>query len=195
MSLNRIIRISNILFHKFYFFFVTQIVRMTWRLCGVKFGKNLRLSGWCQMVRFEGSNIKIGDNVHFNSSPFGNHIGLNRKCSITTETQDAELTIGDNCGFSSTNICCFNSIKIGRNVRVGANSVIMDSDFHNDDARVGRAKPIQIDDNVWIGANVIVMKGVHIGENCLVGLNSVVTKDIPANSIAAGVPCKVIKSV
>lgn len=195
MTLNRIIRISNILLHDIYFFVITQIVRMTWRMCGVKFGKNLRFTGWCQMVRFEGSKIIIGNNVHFSSSSFRNHIGLNRKCSITTESQDAILTIGDNCGFSSTNICSFKSIKIGRNVRVGANSVIMDSDFHNDDARVGGPRPIQIEDNVWIGANVVVMKGVHIGQNCIIGMNSVVTKDIPSNSIAAGVPCKVIKSV
>lgn len=195
MSINRIIRITNILLHKFHFVIMSLIQRCLWKMCGVSAGRGLDFSGWCQLVRLEGSSIIIGENVSFVSSSFINHIGLNRKCSVTTETKDAVLTIGNNCGFSSTSICCFQNITIGNNVRVGANSVIMDSDFHNDDSRVGRANSICIDDNVWIGANVVVMKGVHIGENCIIGMNSIVTKDIPANSVAAGVPCKVIKSL
>lgn len=49
--------------------------------------------------------------------------------------------------------------------------------------------------NVWIGANVMILKGVHIGRNSLVGAGSVVTKDIPANVVAAGNPCKVIREL
>lgn len=195
MSINRIVRIGSIMLHSLYFFVLTFFARFVWRLYGVNYGKNLRFSGWCQMNRMDGSDIMIGDNNHFVSSSYINHIGLNRKCSISTETKSAILEIGNNCGFSSTNICCFDHISIGNNVRVGANSVIMDSDFHNNDVRVEGPKPIRIDDNVWIGANVVIMKGVHIGENCIIGINSVVTKDIPANSVAAGVPCKVIRSL
>lgn len=57
------------------------------------------------------------------------------------------------------------------------------------------AKPITVGNNVWIGANVIVLPGVTIGANCTIGAGSVVTKDIPSNSLAFGNPCKVIKPI
>ncbi len=57
------------------------------------------------------------------------------------------------------------------------------------------AKPIEVGNNVWIGGNVIVLPGVKIGENSVIGAGSVVTKDIPANSVAVGNPCKVIKEI
>ena len=57
------------------------------------------------------------------------------------------------------------------------------------------AKPIKIGNNVWIGANVIVLPGITIGDNCTIGAGSVVVKDIPANSLAVGNPCCVIKQI
>ncbi|MDE7160800.1 MAG: sugar O-acetyltransferase [Muribaculaceae bacterium] len=57
------------------------------------------------------------------------------------------------------------------------------------------ARPITVGDNVWIGAGVQVLPGVTIGDNCVIGAGSVVVKDIPANSVAVGNPCKVVKSI
>ncbi len=57
------------------------------------------------------------------------------------------------------------------------------------------ARPITVGNNVWIGANVSVLPGVTIGDNCVIGAGSVVNRDIPANTVAAGNPCKVIKSI
>ena len=57
------------------------------------------------------------------------------------------------------------------------------------------AKPISVGNNVWIGGNVCVLPGVTIGDNCVIGAGSVVVKDIPANSVAVGNPCKVIKTI
>lgn len=57
------------------------------------------------------------------------------------------------------------------------------------------AKPVKIGNNVWIGAGVHINQGVTIGDNTIIGSGSVVTKDIPANVIAAGVPCKVIRKI
>lgn len=57
------------------------------------------------------------------------------------------------------------------------------------------ARPITVGDNVWIGAGVSVLPGVSIGDNCVIGAGSVVVKDIPANCIAVGNPCKVIKTI
>ncbi len=57
------------------------------------------------------------------------------------------------------------------------------------------ARPITIGNNVWIGGNVVVLPGVTIGDNCTIGAGSVVTRDIPANSVAVGNPCRVIKPI
>lgn len=57
------------------------------------------------------------------------------------------------------------------------------------------ARPITVGDNVWFGANVSVLPGVTIGDNCVIGAGSVVNKDIPANSLAVGNPCKVIRTI
>ncbi|MCS2572069.1 hypothetical protein NXX61_16750 [Bacteroides ovatus] len=59
----------------------------------------------------------------------------------------------------------------------------------------GKDAPIIIEDNVWLGMNVTVLKGVCIGENSLIGAGSIVTRDIPANVVAAGIPCRVVKSI
>ena len=80
-------------------------------------------------------------------------------------------------------------------MRCGANTYIASTDAHTDDYRAGKDRPVVIEDNVWLGLNVVVLKGVHIGENSVIGANSVVTKDIPANVIAAGNPCKIIRHI
>ena len=87
------------------------------------------------------------------------------------------------------------SVVLGNNVRCGANTLIMDTDAHTDDYRAGKDAPIIIEDNVWLGMNVTVLKGVCIGENSLIGAGSIVTRDIPANVVAAGIPCRVVKSI
>ena len=69
----------------------------------------------------------------------------------------------------------------------------MDGDAHQDDPRAGKNKPVVIEDNVWLGGNVVVKKGVHIGRNSVIGMNSVVSKDVPANCMAIGNPCIVVR--
>lgn len=71
----------------------------------------------------------------------------------------------------------------------------MDGDAHQDDSRTSESKSVFISDNVWVGANVTILKGVTIGENSLIGIGSVVTKSIPANVVAAGNPCRIIRNL
>ncbi|MEP7077046.1 MAG: acyltransferase [Acidobacteriota bacterium] len=111
------------------------------------------------------------------------------------------IKVGDDCGFSGTSIGIKESLLVGNNVQVGANTYITDFDWHSmdpadrDNSDKIAARGIVIEDNVWLGLNCIVLKGVSIGENSIVGAGSVVTKDIPANVICAGNPCKVIKNI
>lgn len=160
---------------------------------GVKLGRHIKFDGKCYFKRYPGSAIGIGDNCSFLSRVNSNLIGINRPCLISTLTQEAIIEIGENCGFSGTVIGAFKSVVIGKNVRCGANTLITDSDWHLEDSRVGEPKDVIIGDNVWLGINVVVLKGVTIGYNTVIGANSVVTRDIPACVIAAGNPCKVIK--
>jgi acetyltransferase-like isoleucine patch superfamily enzyme len=90
----------------------------------------------------------------------------------------AEVTIGDNCMFASR-------------------AYITDSDWHDIYNRLaaGKSNPVHIDANVWVGDSAIICKGVHLGENCVIGAGSVVVDDVPANTVAAGNPARVVKQL
>lgn len=186
----------NIVFHIIKWTLNTRIELIYLKLIGVKIGGGKTIfRGWSHFFRKNGSVIIIGRDCRLNYSSFSNHIGLNHRCIISTMEPTAQLTIGDRFGMSSSSITCFKRIDIGNDVRIGANCVIADGDFHMDDLRVGSPAAVKICDGVWLGYGVIVMKGVTIGENSIIGMNSLVTKDIPANVVAAGCPAKVIKSI
>jgi len=159
------------------------------------FGKKTSFIGFPKFRNKPGGRIIIGDYCSFLSKPKSNYIGINRPCIISTQTSLAEVIIGNNCGFSGTVIGAFKRIELQANVRCGANTMITDSDWHTDDPRSGKCKPIVIENNVWLGEGVRVLKGVTIGKNTVIGAGSVVTKSIPANVIAAGNPCRVLKEL
>lgn len=161
------------------------------KIKGVRFSM-FYSAGIFSIDRMKNSTIQIGNKCRFMSKETGNKLGLNHRCILST-TDNAILYIGNNCRFSGTSIRCFQSIILGDNVRVGANVLIVDGDHHQDDPRSGNNMPILIEDNVWLGANVVVKKGVSIGRNSVIGVNSVVTKDIPPNCVAIGNPCVVVK--
>jgi acetyltransferase-like isoleucine patch superfamily enzyme len=139
--------------------------------------------------------MTIGGSCTFLSSPNANLIGINRPCMISTMTREAQMQLGRGCGFSGTVIAAFKEIVLGENVICGANTLITDSDWHPEDPRAGVAAPVVIGNNVWLGVNATVLKGVRIGENSVIGAGSVVTSDIPANMIAGGIPCRPIRSL
>lgn len=113
-----------------------------------------------------GYNIEIGENFF-----------MNFNCAIL---DGAKITFGDNvfvapnCGFYTA----------GHPLQVEPRNRGLEY-----------AYPIRVGNNVWIGAQVCVLPGVTIGDNCVIGAGSVVTKDIPANSLAVGNPCRVIRQL
>lgn len=151
--------------------------------------------GLARIDKLPNTTILIGDDCEFRSRSTSNLIGINRPCILSTIQSKARLTIGRNCGFSGTVIGCFESITIGNNVRCGANTLITDSDWHLDDPRAGSPKSVVIGDNVWLGEGCKILKGVTIGENSVIGAGAVVTRSIPANVIAGGNPCNVLKVI
>lgn len=103
------------------------------------------------------------------------------------------LELGTNSFINSDCVIrCADKITIGDNCAISHYFKVLDSDFHSING-VKKTSPVKIDDHVWIGTNVIVLKGVTIGEGCVIGAGSVVTKDIPPRTLACGNPAKVIK--
>lgn len=194
MNLVRIVHILDII--KIYLsakvFTLTVVIKYS-LYPNVIFGRKISFIGIPKFRNKPGGKIVIGDCCTFLSKPKSNLIGINRPCIISTQTSVAEVIIGNSCGFSGTVIGAFTRIELQDNVRCGANALITDSDWHTDDPRGGIPKPIMIKKNVWLGEGVKILKGVTIGENTVIGAGSVVTKSIPANVIAAGNPCEVIK--
>ena len=164
---------------------------------GIKYGQNLNIIG-APYVSGNGS-IKIGNNFIMTNGDGINPISSNMRGTFHTE-KNAQICIGDNVGMSATRLWISQGLTIGNNVKIGACSLIIDTDTHPLDYKIRRTSndetksaAITIEDDVWIGAHCIILKGVTIGARSIIGAGSIVTSDIPSDSIAAGNPCKIIK--
>ena len=165
---------------------------------GVVFGKNIQIPGKVSWL-IRGARITIGDNFYLSSGNGVNPIASNLQADVYVEP-GATLTIGNNVGMSSTRLWIHESARIGNNVKIGGCVLITDTDAHPMDYVARRSSnegtksaPVVIEDDVWVGAHCIILKGVTIGARSIIGAGSVVTKSIPADCVAAGNPCKVIK--
>jgi len=132
-------------------------------------GERLRLVSTIattELVAGRGASLEVGDGVF-----------INYGCSIAANQQ----------------------IRIGSNCSIGTYVIMMDNDFHRlePERRNERpdSAPIILEENVWLGARVIVLKGVTIGAGSVVAAGSVVVKDVPPRSLAAGVPARVLRSL
>jgi len=177
---------------KYWYGFLSKVSAKWW---GVQVGPGCSFIGLPHFRRLPKSRISIGNNCMFRSLHTSNPSGINRPCIISTLCENAQIIVGSNCGFSGTAIACSEKIVIGNNVRCSPNTWLIDTDGHWDDHRTGPNAPIVIGNNVWLGANVSVLKGVTIGENTVVAACSLVTKSLPPNVVAAGIPAKVIKQI
>ncbi|ROI12996.1 acyltransferase [Epilithonimonas hominis] len=157
--------------------------------------------------------IKIGKRFFFNRSyasndPFSSHLIMKDNSRLIVKDkfsffsgarvsihENATLELGSGYINHNANIGCYAEIKIGHDVAIAENVVIRDSDNHDfiSDKEHVKTAPISIGNKVWIGMNCIILKGVSIGDNSVVAAGSVVTKDVPANVLVAGVPAKIIK--
>ena len=108
------------------------------------------------------------------------------------------LRIGDRTYINSgVSLCAARSVQIGCNCAIGNMTLIMDTDFHSvgDHAQSPEPRPVVIEDDVWLGARVTVLKGVTIGRGAVVAAGAVVTKDVPPRTLVGGVPAKIIRAL
>lgn len=186
---------------KYYPFFIAG--RLYCRLKGVKFGKNLQVFGVPLVYKHKKAEIVLGNNVVLTSLTRVNRAGINHKVTLVAPGEDSKIYIGSNSGISGGVIYAVSSITIGEYVNIGVNVCIYDTDFHSINYLERRkkiyknvkSKPIVIEDDVWIGANTMILKGVRIGRGAIVGAGSIVTKSIPPFTLWAGNPARFIREV
>lgn len=166
----------------------------------VSYGKNLKIHGRIFCVSNRRDGIVIGDDVSINSSLSSNPIGGDSR-TILFAKGNGTIRIGNNCGISNATIFSTESITIGDNVRIGGGTKIYDTDFHWLDLERrlheegGVTKPVLIKDGAFVGAQVVILKGVTIGEKSVIGAGSVVTKSVPDGEIWGGNPAKLIRRI
>ncbi len=187
-----------------------KILVWLWFL-NVKHGKNVRIYG--KLYIHGQGKVNIGDDFVFTSGDAINPISRNIRGALYTMTPNARIEIGDRVGISSACIWAKELVKIGNDVNIGGDCIIIDNDAHPIDYMKRRRSfaqekgeemffkedvpsvPVYIEDDVWIGARCQILKGVHIGARSIIGAGSVVTRSIPSDVIAGGNPCKVIRKL
>ena len=140
-----------------------------------------------------GKNVQLG----YYPSPFF-YSGYSH---IEARTENSLINFGDNININNNLvIIAEKEVKFSNNILIGSNVEIYDSDFHTVSInRWGnknyKVASVLINDNVWIGSNVKILKGVEIGFNTVISNSSVVTKSFPENVIVGGIPAKIIKKI
>ncbi len=149
----------------------------------------------------KGCKLYIGDGVTLNSRNKGYHINMHSPVKLFADRPGAEIRIGDETRIHGTCIHAYQSIVIGKRCMIAANCEILDGNGHDlsfPDVEkrihsVGSSLPIVIEDDVWIGANSIVLPGVTIGRGSVIAASSVVPKNVPSMVVVGGNPAQVIR--
>lgn len=165
---------------------VAPAVNAAWHLRGAtRRGLRVTLCGRAKIVNH--GTLLVGDHVHLDST-------LGRLELVVLEGGCLEIgnNIFINCG---TSIVASAHVRIGNGCLIGRDVMVMDCDFHRvaDKTWDTTGSPIVLEDRVWLGNRVIVLKGVTIGHDAVVGAGAVVTRDVPPRTIVAGNPARAVR--
>lgn len=148
--------------------------------------------------------IRIGAGSDLRSKTWSTAMGVLQPCVLNALMETSQIEIGQKCGMSGVVICAKESVILGNNVQLGSGVVISDTDFHSmdyqmrgqeGDLEAAQSAPVRIEDDCFIGARAIVLKGVSVGARSIVGAGAVVVRDVPADAVVAGNPARVIKTL
>lgn len=177
-------------------------IRLLFAMNDIPWTKNSRFLGIPIIQKHRSSSMRVGPHLGLRSSVRSNPLGPNHPVILCTWQAGAVLEIGSHFAMTGGALIAAERIMIGDRVNIGANTTVLDTDFHPLDAEARRlhpqdaiTKPVIIEDDVFIGMNCLILKGVTIGQGSIIGAGSVVTKDIPAGVIAAGNPARVIREL
>lgn len=174
------------------------------RVQGLKAPRSAKFYGAPVVDVFPGSTIEIGERVTIYSKSRFHLNGCSFPCSISTRQAESTIRIGDDSALAGVALVARADVTIGSRVMIGPDCRIYAGKVHRTDEVNRRHVPpeprdaandVVIEDDVFIGAWVMVMPGVTIGRGSVIGAGSVVTKDIPPLSVAAGSPAKVIRQI
>ena len=177
-------------------------VRLLFAVNGITWGRGWRFHGVPIVQKHGNSQMRFGPGLGLRSSGRSNPLSPNHPVVLATWQEGAHLEIGANFAMTGGTVCAAERVIIGNNVAVGANTIITDTDFHAVDPKQRRSEPfgggtaaVVIEDDVFIGMNCLVLKGVTIGRGSVIGAGSVVTTSIPPQAIAAGNPARVLRGL
>jgi len=197
--------------------FVRPLIRYLYLLGVILSEMSQLFYKWLVVAPVMRSIARVGHGLRIERIPYirgkgsivlGNKVYISGKVDVGFARRpewEPRLTVGD--GSFIGHGCTFGisrEISIGRNCLLAGNVRMMDSDGHPVDADLRHAgkhvaaadiSPIVIEDGAWVGSGVIILKGVRIGQNAVVGAGSVVTRDVEANTIAAGNPARAIRKL
>ena len=167
---------------------------------GFSIGRNAKAWGLFSIQLMDSSNLSIGDDFHLISCGRRSAINQFSRAQFTV-FPGASIVLGRHVGLNGTTISSKRSISIGDDTMIAANTIIVDSDFHTlwppedrwKTTTSSSDRDVVIGKNVWIGMNCLILKGTVIGDNSIIGAGSVVSGEIPSNSLAVGNPARVIK--
>ena len=180
------------------------LFRAECRLRGIAVGKRPDIFGKCILRKNPRSTIRIGDHVQIISSSWRSSTANCHRSKLRTFYPTATILIGNHSGMTGGAIIARSkTIRIGDRCMLAPNVTILDSDFHvswpperrHDTWETDIDKDVTLEDNVWVGMNVLILKGVTIGRNSIIAAGSVVVRDIPPNCVAGGNPARVLKTL
>jgi acetyltransferase-like isoleucine patch superfamily enzyme len=153
------------------------------KLKGVEIGSSAKFYGMPKVLKFRESKIKIGARFENRNWWDSNPLGINHSTIICTWSRGAKITIGRDVGISGGSLVATKSITIGDGTLIGANTLIIDSDFHplksknRRYAKKGvRSAPIKIGKNVFIGTNCTILKGVTIPNSAIIPAGAIMRR-------------------
>jgi acetyltransferase-like isoleucine patch superfamily enzyme len=170
------------------------------------YGKRLHIQpnysvwGSIRFIIYGPGSIVIGKNFHAVSTRKRSFMTLFSPCHIAI-IGNGQIVLGDHVGLNGTTITARHRISIGDNTMIGPNTIILDHDGHvawppsERWTKSGPVAEVVIENDVWIGMNCTILKGVKIGSGSIIAAGSVVTSDVDSNSLYAGNPARKIKSI
>jgi acetyltransferase-like isoleucine patch superfamily enzyme len=177
-------------------------VRLLFASNGIPWGSNWRFYGVPIIQKHRDSRMSFGPGLQLRSSLRSNPLGPNHPVFLTTWQREAVLEVGANFCMTGGSICAAECVVIQNNVAVGANTTIIDTDFHPLDPEQRYRRPsdaatavVLIEERVFIGTNCLILKGVTIGRGSVIGAGSVVSTDVPPGVVAAGNPARMIREL
>ena len=185
-------------------FWGTLALRAKAALFGIECGKGVRAAGTVILARWPKSRMHIGDGASLIACPRRATAAVVMPVRLKTLGPEAAIVLEPGVELSGVSIAARSkTIRVGAYTMIAPGCVVVDSDFHalwpperrHLDPGYERDAGIDIGDHVWIGMHCCILKGVRIGRGAIVAAGSVVTRDVPENCLAAGVPARVVREL